>query len=149
MRWQLFFICTLWGVVFVNGRHLHLLDTVPTSTLTASDSTDNVTTDTHSKSEPIAPSEPIATLKPVATSEPVASLEPLPPFQEALHRVLRAVAFDDDITEVEVTIPQGRVVGSIADDGNYFQFLGIPYADTTAGANRFKVRDFIEISTRV
>lgn len=38
-----------------------------------------------------------------------------------------------------VNIAQGTVVGSIADDGDYFKFYGIPYADSTSGSHRFKV----------
>ncbi|KAJ8735347.1 hypothetical protein PYW07_006967 [Mythimna separata] len=37
-----------------------------------------------------------------------------------------------------VTIAQGSVVGSASTDGNYFEFHGIPYADSTSGINRFK-----------
>ncbi|XP_014366022.2 juvenile hormone esterase [Papilio machaon] len=37
-----------------------------------------------------------------------------------------------------VTIAQGTVVGSVAADGNYYEFHGIPYADSTSGSNRFK-----------
>nr|XP_026497063.1 venom carboxylesterase-6-like [Vanessa tameamea] len=38
----------------------------------------------------------------------------------------------------KVNISQGTVVGSISDDDTYFEFYGIPYADSTAGSNRFK-----------
>ncbi|KAJ8735346.1 hypothetical protein PYW07_006966 [Mythimna separata] len=37
-----------------------------------------------------------------------------------------------------VNIEQGTVIGSAATDGNYFEFHGIPYADSTSGINRFK-----------
>ncbi|CAH0592236.1 unnamed protein product [Chrysodeixis includens] len=38
----------------------------------------------------------------------------------------------------EVTIAQGKVIGSVASDGNYYEFHGIPYADSTSGIHRFK-----------
>lgn len=38
-----------------------------------------------------------------------------------------------------VTIAQGTVVGSRSSDGNFLEFYGIPYADSTSGSNRFKV----------
>lgn len=37
------------------------------------------------------------------------------------------------------TIAQGTVMGFKASDGEYFQFYGIPYADSPAGEHRFKV----------
>lgn len=38
-----------------------------------------------------------------------------------------------------VNISQGIVIGSVADVGSYFEFHGIPYADSTSGVHRFKV----------
>ncbi|XP_026731679.1 venom carboxylesterase-6-like [Trichoplusia ni] len=38
----------------------------------------------------------------------------------------------------EVTIRQGKVIGSVASDGRYYEFHGIPYADSTSGIHRFK-----------
>lgn len=38
-----------------------------------------------------------------------------------------------------VNIEQGSVIGTIPEDGEYVAFYGIPYADSTSGANRFKV----------
>lgn len=38
-----------------------------------------------------------------------------------------------------VTIAQGTVLGSVATDGEYFEFYGIPYADSTSGSHRFQV----------
>ncbi|XP_072937342.1 venom carboxylesterase-6-like [Epargyreus clarus] len=43
-----------------------------------------------------------------------------------------------DVDLRRVTIAQGTVVGSRANDGDYFEFHGIPYADSTSGRNRFK-----------
>ncbi|KAI5639693.1 carboxylesterase family domain-containing protein [Phthorimaea operculella] len=37
-----------------------------------------------------------------------------------------------------VTIKQGSVLGSAIDNGSYFEFHGIPYADSTSGTHRFK-----------
>ncbi|XP_030021864.2 venom carboxylesterase-6 [Manduca sexta] len=37
-----------------------------------------------------------------------------------------------------VTIEQGTVQGTVSDDGNYFEFHGIPYADSTSGTHRFQ-----------
>ncbi|KAM3967607.1 alpha-esterase 3 [Aphomia sociella] len=37
-----------------------------------------------------------------------------------------------------VTIKQGNVVGNYVVDGKYFEFHGIPYADSTSGSHRFK-----------
>ncbi|XP_045771677.1 juvenile hormone esterase-like [Maniola jurtina] len=42
-----------------------------------------------------------------------------------------------DILEPKLKISQGTVVGSITEDG-YYEFYGIPYADSTSGANRFQ-----------
>lgn len=41
------------------------------------------------------------------------------------------------VSEPKVNILQGTVVGSAEND--YYQFYGIPYADSTSGINRFKV----------
>lgn len=38
-----------------------------------------------------------------------------------------------------VNIRQGTVVGTVPEDGEYFAFYGIPYADSTSGVHRFKV----------
>lgn len=38
-----------------------------------------------------------------------------------------------------VVLAQGTVVGTLATNGNYAEFYGIPYADATSGSNRFKV----------
>lgn len=43
-----------------------------------------------------------------------------------------------------VIIGQGTVVGSVATDGDYYEFHGIPYADSTSGPNRFKVSLLLE-----
>ncbi|KAJ8736573.1 hypothetical protein PYW08_007229 [Mythimna loreyi] len=48
------------------------------------------------------------------------------------------VAFAAGQQSPNVTIEQGAVIGSVATDGNYFEFHGIPYADSTSGINRFK-----------
>ncbi|CAK1601720.1 unnamed protein product [Parnassius mnemosyne] len=37
-----------------------------------------------------------------------------------------------------ITIGQGIVIGSISSVGDYFEFYGIPYADSVSGSNRFK-----------
>uniref|UniRef100_A0A2A4JJU8 Carboxylesterase type B domain-containing protein n=1 Tax=Heliothis virescens TaxID=7102 RepID=A0A2A4JJU8_HELVI len=37
-----------------------------------------------------------------------------------------------------VSISQGVVIGSLSSTGNYYEFHGIPYADSTSGVNRFK-----------
>jgi hypothetical protein len=39
----------------------------------------------------------------------------------------------------DVDTVSGRVIGSVAHDGDYYEFLGIPYADSTSGTHRFKV----------
>ncbi|KAL4713899.1 hypothetical protein ACJJTC_015553 [Scirpophaga incertulas] len=44
----------------------------------------------------------------------------------------------DDNQNPTVTIKSGKVIGSQALDGEYYEFLGIPYADTTSGSHRFK-----------
>ncbi|CAB3239711.1 unnamed protein product [Arctia plantaginis] len=44
----------------------------------------------------------------------------------------------DASTSVTVTTVQGTVKGFKALDGEYFQFYGIPYADSPAGEHRFK-----------
>lgn len=41
-----------------------------------------------------------------------------------------------------VNISQGIVVGSVAESG-YYEFYGIPYADSTSGSHRFKVRELL------
>ncbi|KAL4705636.1 hypothetical protein ACJJTC_002022 [Scirpophaga incertulas] len=40
--------------------------------------------------------------------------------------------------ELEVNTTEGTVIGTIAGDGEYFTFYGIPYAGPTSGNNRFK-----------
>lgn len=40
----------------------------------------------------------------------------------------------------DVMTEAGVVRGRIAEDGDYFTFLGIPYAAPPTGTNRFKVR---------
>ncbi|CAG4995827.1 unnamed protein product [Parnassius apollo] len=37
-----------------------------------------------------------------------------------------------------ITIGQGTIIGSISSVGDYFEFYGIPYADSVSGSNRFK-----------
>ncbi|XP_046960351.1 venom carboxylesterase-6-like [Vanessa cardui] len=44
----------------------------------------------------------------------------------------------NNINLPKVNISQGTVVGSVSDDDTYYEFYGIPYADSTAGSNRFK-----------
>lgn len=39
----------------------------------------------------------------------------------------------------QVTTKQGTIVGTLAADGEYYEFYGIPYADSTSGSHRFKV----------
>ncbi|KAJ8736570.1 hypothetical protein PYW08_007226 [Mythimna loreyi] len=48
------------------------------------------------------------------------------------------VAFASGEQSPIVNITQGTVIGSVATDGNYFEFYGIPYAGSTSGENRFK-----------
>ncbi|XP_050362341.1 venom carboxylesterase-6-like [Nymphalis io] len=45
---------------------------------------------------------------------------------------------DNNIYLPKVNISQGTVVGSVSTDDSYFEFYGIPYADSTSGTNRFK-----------
>lgn len=44
--------------------------------------------------------------------------------------------------QLTVTISQGNVLGSLATDGEYVEFYGIPYAESTADGRRFQVSFF-------
>ncbi|KAJ8736572.1 hypothetical protein PYW08_007228 [Mythimna loreyi] len=50
--------------------------------------------------------------------------------------VLAALAAGQQAPSVD--IQQGTVIGSVATNETYFEFYGIPYADSTSGINRFK-----------
>lgn len=50
---------------------------------------------------------------------------------------------DSDPPSVTVTTVQGTVIGFQAVDGEYFEFHGIPYADSPAGEHRFKVSIYL------
>lgn len=52
--------------------------------------------------------------------------------------LLCATCLEDEMPTVN--IGQGTVIGMIPEDGEYFAFYGIPYADSTSGVHRFKVR---------
>ncbi|GBP42062.1 Venom carboxylesterase-6 [Eumeta japonica] len=43
-----------------------------------------------------------------------------------------------DQSQVSVTIGQGTVIGARSPHGDYYEFYGIPYADSTSGSHRFK-----------
>ncbi|XP_047024141.1 venom carboxylesterase-6-like [Helicoverpa zea] len=51
--------------------------------------------------------------------------------------VLVALATGQELLPV-VSISQGVVIGSLASTGTHYEYLGIPYADSTSGINRFK-----------
>lgn len=53
--------------------------------------------------------------------------------------VLIVCAIGQELSLPRVNITQGTVVGSVAVNETHFEFYGIPYADSTAGTNRFKV----------
>ncbi|KAJ0182727.1 hypothetical protein K1T71_002096 [Dendrolimus kikuchii] len=50
--------------------------------------------------------------------------------------IVSAVFGQDSVPLVNIT--QGTVLGSVANDGAYYEFYGIPYADSTSGIHRFQ-----------
>lgn len=57
--------------------------------------------------------------------------------------VIFSLAFASVLGQVLVTplvnIAQGVVIGTVSSNGNFYEFHGIPYADSTSGSHRFQV----------
>lgn len=66
----------------------------------------------------------------------------------SVYSMLVALASGQVLQLPIVNIAQGTVVGSVSNDGDYFEFHGIPYADSTSGSHRFKVNKLIIIALK-